>query len=113
MDLSRQQGIQQATEQIAEQRARDDERQIQELKSKTDSHHELDNNQQVTPDMTQRLRSEHEQELLALKTRVVELEEFNMKLHQRATTITARHQQNDLVGWGLSCLMADYLLCLE
>lgn len=100
MDLSRQQGIQQATEQIAEQRARDAERQIQELKSKTDSHHELDNNQQVTPDMTQRLRSEHEQELLVLKTRVVELEEINKKLLQRATTITARHQQNDLVGWG-------------
>ncbi|KAG1845884.1 hypothetical protein DFJ58DRAFT_503282 [Suillus subalutaceus] len=103
IDLSRQQGIQQATEQIAEQRARDAERQIKELNSKTDSQRgELGEKQQVISELTQRLviaetpSDLHEQELLALKTRLRELEQSETQLLQRSTNITVRHEQNDL-----------------
>ncbi|KAG1816519.1 uncharacterized protein BJ212DRAFT_1480954 [Suillus subaureus] len=103
IDLSRQQGIQQATEQIAEQRARDAERRIKELNSKTDSQRgELGEKQQVISELTQRLAIAetpsdlHEQELLVLKTRIRELEQSETQLLQRSTNITVRHKQNDL-----------------
>ncbi|KAG1738527.1 hypothetical protein EDB19DRAFT_1909276 [Suillus lakei] len=103
IDLSRQQGIQRATEQMAEQRVRDGERRIQELNSKTDSQRgELGEKQQVISELTQRLAiaetpsDQHEQELLVLKTRVRDLEQSEKQLLQRATNITVRHEQNDL-----------------
>lgn len=104
IDLSRQQGIQRATEQIAEQRVRDVERRIQELNSKTDSQRdELGEKQQVISELTQRLAIAetpsdlHEQELLVLKTRIRDLEQSETQLLQRSTNITVRHEQNDLV----------------
>lgn len=104
IDLSRQQGIQRATEQIAEQRVRDAERRIEELNSKTDSQRgELDQKQQVISELTQRLAIAetpsdlHEQELLVLKTRIRDLEQSETQLLQRSTNITVRHEQNDLV----------------
>ncbi|KAG2346014.1 hypothetical protein BDR05DRAFT_100365 [Suillus weaverae] len=103
IDLSRQQGIQRATEQIAEQRVRDVERRIQELNSKTDSQRdELGEKQQVISELTQRLAIAetpsdlHEQELLVLKTRIRDLEQSETQLLQRSTNITVRHEQNDL-----------------
>ncbi|KAG1846688.1 hypothetical protein C8R48DRAFT_732822 [Suillus tomentosus] len=103
IDLSRQQGIQRATEQIAEQRVRDAERRIEELNSKTDSQRgELGQKQQVISELTQRLAIAetpsdlHEQELLVLKTRIRDLEQSEMQLLQRSTNITVRHEQNDL-----------------
>jgi hypothetical protein len=102
--LSRQQGIQQATEQIAEQRARDAERRIEELNSKTDFQRgELVEKQQVISELTQRLAIAetpsdlHEQELLVLKKRICDLEQSETQLLQRSTNITVRHAQNDLV----------------
>lgn len=104
IDLSRQQGIQRATEQIAEQRVRDAERRIEELNSKTDSQRgELGQKQQVISELTQRLAIAetpsdlHEQELLVLKTRIRDLEQSETQLLQRSTNITVRHEQNDLV----------------
>lgn len=104
MDLSRQQGIQRATEQIAEQRARDAERRIEELNSKTDSQRgELVEKQQIISELTQRLAIAetpsdlHEQEVLVLKTRIHDLEQSEAQLLQRSTNITFRHEQNDLV----------------
>lgn len=103
IDLSRQQGIQRATEQIAEQRVRDAERRIEELNSKTDSQRgELGQKQQVISELTQRLAIAetpsdlHEQELLVLKTRIRDLEQSETQLLQRSTNITVRHEQNDL-----------------
>jgi hypothetical protein len=102
--LSRQQGIQQAIEQIAEQRARDAERRIEELNSKTDFQRgELVEKQQVISELTQRLAIAetpsdlHEQELLVLKKRICDLEQSETQLLQRSTNITVRHAQNDLV----------------
>lgn len=104
MNLSRQQGIQRATEQIAEQSARDAERRIEELNSKTDSQRgELGEKQRIISELTQRLAIAetpsdlHEQELLVLKTRIHDLEQSETQLLQRSTNITVRHEQNDLV----------------
>lgn len=104
MDLSRQKGIQQATEQIAEQSARDAERRIEELNSKTDSQRgELGEKQKIISELTQRLAIAetpsdlHEQEVLVLKTRIHDLEQSETQLLQRSTNITVRHEQNDLV----------------
>ena len=102
--ISRQEGCQRATEQVAEKCARDTEQQIRELDSKTSSlRSELDEKQQVISELTRRLAiaetpsDQHEQELLVMKARVDELEQSEKQLIQRATNITVRHEHGDLV----------------
>ena len=104
INLSQQEGIQQATQQIAEKYAREAEQRIQELESKTNALcGELDEKQQVIIGLTQRLTiaeapsNQQEQEFHVLKMRVQELEQSEEQLLQRATNITVRHEQGDLV----------------
>jgi len=104
INLSQQEGIQQATQQITEKYARETEQRIQELESKTSALcGELDEKQQVIFGLTQRLTiaeapsNQQEQELHVLKMRVQELEQSEEQLLQRATNITVRHEQGDLV----------------
>jgi chromosome segregation ATPase len=97
LNLSTQEGSQRAIEEIAEKSARKAEQRIQELDSKTSSlRSELG-------ELTQHLAvaetasNQHEQELLALKERNIELEQSEKQLLERATNITTRYERGDLV----------------